>query len=109
VYFEDNGIRNALIGRLDDSLISLDKGKLFEQTVFQLLNQKYSTVKFWRNTNQTEVDFIIEKEGKLLALETKYNQGKVILPRNLKSFAQIYKKQVVETKVISEQNLLGYI
>ena len=35
VYFFDNGIRNAIVQRLDPSLISTERGHLFEQTVFQ--------------------------------------------------------------------------
>lgn len=108
IYFQDLGIRNAIINKLDPTLIFADKGQLFENAVAIELLSKFDTsmIKFWRTTNQTEVDFVIMKpNGKGNALEAKYQwKNKNIIPKNLQSIKKQYPDLIEKTEVISKSN-----
>ncbi|MFH1408236.1 MAG: ATP-binding protein [Patescibacteria group bacterium] len=107
VFFEDNGIRNALLRKTAPNLILADIGKLFEQMVFQILRHKYKeNVKYWRNINQTEVDFVVTVPNGILAFETKYSWDKKTIPQNLKSFEKVYTKELLKSTVISKENIV---
>ena len=89
VYFYDLGLRNSLIDNFLPFESRTDKGFLLENFIasyFLSLGQK---VKFWRTKNKAEVDFILEKEGLLYALETKAGIMKNI-PLSLVSFIEKY-------------------
>ncbi|MBI5399548.1 ATP-binding protein [Candidatus Saganbacteria bacterium] len=111
IYFEDNGIRNALLNRLDATTTISDQGQLFENVVFIHLKNRHggNNIKYWRTNNQTEVDFIVEKEGHILAIEAKNSWPKNSLPRNLMSFKHQYGQEIEEAKVISRENFFTII
>ncbi len=76
IYFNDLGLRNALLNRFSPVIHRADKGELLENFYFTQFRQLYSLdqLKYWRTSDQNEVDFIIEEsfgEGK--ALEVKWN------------------------------------
>ncbi len=106
VYFEDLGIRNALLGKLGEEKILMDRGKLFENLVIKILAEKWGweNIKYWRTTNQTEVDAVVVKaEGRIEAYEAKYSQSKT-KPKNLVSFEQRYGQILDRTEVIWSGN-----
>ena len=106
VYFEDLGIRNALLGKLSSEKILMDRGKLFENLVIKMLSEKWGweNIKYWRTTNQTEVDAVVVKaEGRIEAYEAKYSQLKS-MPKNLVSFGQRYGQILDKTEVIWSGN-----
>lgn len=110
IYFNDNGIRNALLNKLDEESLIIDKGKLFENTIYNQLRNKYEDLNYWKNQNQTEVDFIISlKYMQLLAIETKFFYNKDSIPKSLTSFLTKYSKQVKDHGVISKKNFWKYI
>lgn len=108
VFFQDVGIRNAVLNKLDPTLIPADKGQLFENAIAcQLLSrEEMGIVRFWRTTNQTEVDFVvIGPNGKADAFEAKYQwANKKSLPKNLKSLKRQYPRLIEKTVVISKTN-----
>ncbi len=106
IYFEDNGIRNALLNKLDAVATVADQGQLFENTVFIHLKSRFgqNNIKFWRTNNQTEVDFVVENNGRLLAFEAKSSWSKSSLPRNLVSFQREYSSEIKEVSVITREN-----
>ncbi|OGG05817.1 hypothetical protein A2872_03035 [Candidatus Gottesmanbacteria bacterium RIFCSPHIGHO2_01_FULL_42_12] len=108
IYFQDLGIRNAVLNKLDPSLILADKGQLFENAIAtELLSTLGSNaLKFWRTTNQTEVDFIIVRpNGKADAIETKYHlENRKSLPKNLQSLKKQYPDLIENIEVISSSN-----
>lgn len=79
IYFNDLGIRNALINDFRPIEIRNDAGPLFENFVINELrkqneyNQVYANFYFWRNTEQREIDLIIEKNSVLQTIEIKWN------------------------------------
>lgn len=48
-----------------------DIGKLNENFIFTQLTYAGIEIKFWRTKSKAEVDFIIEKGGELIAIESK--------------------------------------
>lgn len=74
LFFQDNGFRNALLNNFDRINTRADKGTLLENQTLQQLLKHYNDydVKYWRTTEQNEVDFVL-KDNK--ALEIKFKQS----------------------------------
>jgi len=107
VYFLDNGLRNVLINKTSPQFITNDIGKLFEQTVWQILETKFnSRISYWRNINQTEVDFIIKETEKVNVIETKYSFNNKTT-RNLESFKENYKNIINKSFLITKDNFIS--
>jgi predicted AAA+ superfamily ATPase len=77
-YFFDNGVYNGLLGNY---IASADRrGVLAEQLIYnQLLHSSWAQQKdikifSFRMRSGEEVDFIVEIEGKIFAIEVKYSQ-----------------------------------
>jgi predicted AAA+ superfamily ATPase len=82
IYFWDNGIRNSVIGDFRDISLRNDLGALFENFIISERLKMNSWFRpqvksyFWRNYNQSEVDLVEVKSGKLFAYEIKWNTRK---------------------------------
>jgi predicted AAA+ superfamily ATPase len=80
LYFCDNGLLSALLNI--HSFSSLEKspllGNIWENFVFsELLKDGFNPGKnlfFYRDQNGVEIDFILEKEGKVITIEAKYSE-----------------------------------
>ncbi|MBV6485698.1 MAG: hypothetical protein KFKLKKLM_02287 [Flavobacteriales bacterium] len=111
IYFNDLGIRNALINDFRPIEIRNDAGLLFENYVVNELrkqneyNRVYANFYFWRNTDQREIDLIIEKNGQIRAFEIKWNSAK--MAKLTKGFTNIYGE--TEFKVINNENFFEII
>ncbi|MFN6945971.1 MAG: DUF4143 domain-containing protein [Cytophagaceae bacterium] len=81
VYFYDNGIRNAVINNFKLLELREDKGALWENFLIseRMKFLRYRSMDaekyFWRTTQQQEIDYIEEIEGKLNAYEFKWNKN----------------------------------
>jgi hypothetical protein len=111
VYFCDNGIRNAIIGNLDDITQRQDIGLLWENLIVseRIKRNSYANSEaksfFWRNYNQSEVDYIEKSKSVLSAFEFKWNddtKAKVSL-----AFRNMYPKAVCQ--VIHRKNFLPFV
>lgn len=82
IFFWDNGIRNAVIGNYDDLTLRTDIGQLWENFAISERMKMNAWLQpdiksyFWRNYNQSEVDYVELKKKKLSAFELKWNPGK---------------------------------
>ncbi len=109
-YFFDNGIRNGIIMQFGPLDLRNDIGQLWENfmvsefykrnSYLQLFQQFY----FWRNYNGQEIDLIIEKDGKLEALEFKWKKEIGKLPVDFRK-----KYGDIEYQIINQKNYLGYL
>ncbi|NUQ25711.1 MAG: ATP-binding protein [Saprospiraceae bacterium] len=111
VYFYDNGIRNAIINSFQPIDMRTDVGALWEnylvseRTKWIANHQYFANRYFWRTTQQKEIDYLEEKDGKLFAFEFKWKPtAKVAFP---KAFLTTYDH--VETAVISPENYMGFV
>ncbi|MEZ4907655.1 MAG: ATP-binding protein [Saprospiraceae bacterium] len=111
ILFWDNGIRNAVIEDYNDLKNRSDQGQLFENFIIgERIKMNYWTNAsaksyFWRNYNQSEVDYIESVKNKLLAIEIKWNTNK----KNYisKAFLNLYPDS--QSKVISPDNFLDFV
>jgi len=94
IYFNDTGIRNAVINDFRPIEIRQDTGALFENFfINEMRKQNYysntfANFYFWRNKAQAEVDLIIEKNGHIQAFECKWNSN--VKESLSKSFSTLY-------------------
>ncbi len=88
IYFNDVGIRNAIINNFSPIDSRNDVGALWENfcIVERIKNDHFHRVfknyYFWRTYNQKEIDLIEEYNGKLEAFEFKWTPKKIIKPPN---------------------------
>ena len=92
VYFNDLGLRNALLNRFETIENRADKGALLENYFYCRLRQPYDAdqLKFWRTADQQELDFVAESSfGQGRAYEVKWNKRN-FSPEKLKKFTETY-------------------
>lgn len=79
IYFFDNGIMNAVTANYAPVSNRDDVGRLWEnyivsETLKNISNRRdHGKMYFWRTKDKQEIDIIIEKDGKLEAIECKWN------------------------------------
>ncbi|NJK96083.1 MAG: DUF4143 domain-containing protein [Bacteroidales bacterium] len=80
IFFLDLGLRNFILNNFNSLETRTDTGSLFENFFLnELLAQDYygmNKINFWRTTNQSEVDFIVQSENLLEAIEVKWSGKK---------------------------------
>ncbi|MCE3295664.1 MAG: ATPase [Crocinitomicaceae bacterium] len=111
VYFWDLGIRNAVIDDFRPLPLRQDTGQLWENFVIseRLKKNAYQEEKrksfFWRNYNQSEVDYVEHFKDELLAFEIKWNNNKNqrVSPAFLNSYPQ------AKGEVISQLNFMDFL
>lgn len=94
IFFYDNGIRNAIIGNYQPLAARNDVGALWENYLISerkkllALTNEPARGYFWRTTQQQEIDYIEERDGRLHAFEFKWNRkAKLKIPT---TFTQNY-------------------
>jgi len=106
IYFLDIGMRNFLLNRLNEDLLKDDWGRLFENFCLLQYLAKDSLgiqrVNYWRTTNQTEIDFVVENESVFEAIEVKWSQGNT--PRSFKTFSQHYPN--IKLRITTRHNFI---
>lgn len=111
VYFWDNGIRNAVIGNYNQLANRNDHGQLWENfiTAERLKHLRYTNSKvksyFWRNYNQSEVDYVELENEQLTAYEMKWNTTKN--HKVTRAFTNIYPD--AETGIITPKEFVGFV
>ena len=111
IYFNDLGIRNAIINDFRPIELRNDIGNLFENFVINEMRkqneykQTYANFYFWRNTDQKEIDLIVEKNNELATYEIKWNANKKV--KLTKSFSNIYENYTFN--VINKDNFFEFI
>jgi len=111
IYFWDNGIRNAVIDDYRALSIRNDVGQLFENYILseriKINNWQKSSVKsfFWRNYNQSEVDYIELDNRQLSGCEIKWNANRK--QSVTKAFTNLYPDAT--TRVITPENFVDFV
>ena len=95
LYFLDTGIRNTLFGGYGDHRNRADAGALAEGWVFGEIAKSIGlldTIRYWRTRNGAEVDFVVERGGRRLAVEVKHGAlRQPRLPRAARTFLRLYR------------------
>lgn len=109
IFFYDMGVRNAIIDRFADLDARDDVGGLWENfCVLERMkfNQKQENLcnsYFWRDHTGKEVDYLEERDSKIIAFEFKWRGMKYRPPAE---FLRAY--NVNEIKIINQDNLAGF-
>ncbi|AFH48439.1 Putative AAA+ superfamily ATPase [Ignavibacterium album JCM 16511] len=111
IYFYDTGIRNALISNFNLLDRRTDKGVLWEnfliseRTKFNLISDNDVKTYFWRTSQQQEIDYIEEVNGKLFAYEFTFSdkQKKTIS----KTFSKNYKPE--KEMIVNKNNYSEFL
>jgi len=109
-YFQDLGIRNAIINNFNPITLRNDVGQLWENfCVMERIkkneyDRRYVNTYFWRTYDQKEIDYLEEVDGTLYAFEFKWGDQRTKVP---KLFLETYPGS--EYKVISKENLQEFI
>jgi hypothetical protein len=94
-YFYDAGFLNHILN------YEVDEGKKLEQVIMMELIKKNYEIKYWRDKNGNEMDFVIFDDNKLLkAVESKMGG---YITKSIKVFQDKYKD--VKVEIISPDNL----
>lgn len=88
VYFFDTGFRNVCIDNFSEE--RSDMGNLYENFIFSELIKKNNKVKFWNTKSNAEVDFVIEKQGKIIPIEIKAKINETKITKSFDSFIKKY-------------------
>lgn len=91
-FFYDNGIRNQILNNFASLTERVDAGSIIENAVFNELLKNIGTSQelyFWRTLHQTEIDFILYKDGTYTPVEVKGARVSTI-PPSVKSFLKEY-------------------
>ena len=104
IYFLDLGLRNYILSAFNELDKREDTGKLFENFYYNelLANDFFSfnKINFWRTTNQTEIDFIVQGEDITEAIKVKWKATKSV--RAFHSFQGVYPE--IKTKVVQSSD-----
>lgn len=106
LYLLDPGLRNFILNNFNSLDLRTDKGTLFESFYLTeiLSGDHYSLnkINFWRTTNKTEIDFIVQDHQGLSAIEVKWNDRKQ--PRSFMTIRSLYPG--IRTSVVTAENYL---
>lgn len=111
IYFYDTGIRNAVIENFSMLGLRQDAGQLFENYIVSEYikasnnKRKHAKYYFWRSFQQQEIDLIEEIDGKINAIEIKWNENKKV--RFPSTFLDAYNTN--ETHVINKSNYTSFL
>lgn len=94
-YFNDLGMRNYILNRLDLRNLEIEGGFLFQNLVYFKLKNMVSLeptkINYWRTLDGAEVDFVINSGSGIWPIEVKYSDLKEIkVTRSMNSFIDAY-------------------
>jgi len=90
-YFLDIGFRNISIDDFQDFDKRVDRGQLNENFVASELFKKEIMLRYWRTKAGAEVDFIVERENRLIPVEVKSMLKTPTYGKSFKNFVIEYK------------------
>ena len=91
IFFLDNGFRNMVIKSFQPMKKRQDKPILYENFAASEIVKKGFEIKYWRTKSKAEVDFVLEKDGKIIPVEVKSGLKKPKLTKSFNSFLEKYK------------------
>ncbi len=109
-YFNDTGIRNAIINNFNPLRLRDDVGALWENYLVmeRLKKQQYKMIRsnnyFWRTYDQKELDWVEERDGMLYGYEFKWGQAN---PKPPKVWHETYPNSLYEC--ITAENYISFI
>ena len=88
VYFQDLGFKNSLLNNFNELNIREDKGTILENFILAQFTRKDIELNFWNWKNINEVDFVFEKNGKIIGIEVKSKLKSSKITTSMKKFIE---------------------
>ena len=106
IFFCDIGLRNVVYNSFNDIDVRVDNGAIFENYVFlQLLrNHKLPSINYYRTQDNTEIDFIVNENNELNAIEAKFKYFKK--HKKIRAISEFGKKNDLNISYIVNRNLI---
>lgn len=94
-YFNDLGMRNYILNRLNQKNLEIEGGFLFQNLVYfylkEIIKVGSSKINYWRTLDGAEVDFVIDLGSDIWPIEVKYsNLTEIKISRSMNSFINAY-------------------
>ncbi len=111
IYFYDNGVRNALIANFNQIENRSDVGVLWENFLvsermkYNHYSGRWVNSWFWRTSDQAELDYIEETDGRMYAYEFKWNSASKM--KVSKTFTKAYSD--AECQVVNPSNFETFL
>ena len=90
IYFYDSGLRNFILDNFQSLDWRPDKGQLCENYFMGVLRRWGLNSSFWRTKSKVELDFVVQKNGKIIPIEVKCGEFISKIPRAFYSFQKKY-------------------
>ena len=103
-YLTDLGLKNALLRNFNPYHLRQDKGAILESFILSTLIQNGKKPSFWNESNQHEMDFVLEEKGRITGIEVKPTLTDVKLSPSVKAFIN---KHNPHTIYIFNHNIRG--
>ena len=87
-YFQDLGLKNALLNNYNDLSLREDKGTILESFVLSQFIRNNIELNFWNWKNIHETDFVFEKDGEVIGIEVKSKLKSAKLTLSMKKFIE---------------------
>ena len=110
IYFFDLGLRNYIINNFNSLDGRVDKGFLYENFIFNQLNKQEVAVNYWRTKSKAEVDFVVDRNNKLVPIECKSVLNGAVASKSFCAFLEEYKPEfglVLNSSVVSKKEVAG--
>lgn len=97
-YFCDIGLRNFALNEFGQTYFRPRSGYLFQNFIFRILGEldffHFAQIKFWRTTDQAEVDFVIQAGKDVIPIEVKFaHLKKTSMSRSFQNFIERYQPE----------------
>lgn len=86
VYFQDLGLKNSLLNNFNEVNLREDKGTILENFILSQFLRSGFELNFWNWKNIHEMDFVFEKDGKIIGIEVKSKLKSSKLNLSIKKF-----------------------
>ena len=88
IYFQDLGFKNSLLNNFNDLNIREDKGAILENFILAQFTRHDFELNFWNWKNIHEMDFVFEKNSKIIGIEVKSKLKSSKLNTSMKKFIE---------------------
>ena len=89
-YICDLGFKNTLINNFNELDLRQDKGEIYESFVLSSLLSMNFTPQFWNFKNESEVDFVLNRNDVIIGIECKSRLNSNTLTHSMKKFISKY-------------------
>ena len=90
IYFLDTGLRNSIVRDFRRLKERTDSGALLENAVFMQLKKQGLELKYWRDKQRRELDFVIDEPALKIGFEVKSSIERCKANPSIRKFLNVY-------------------